>query len=216
MWFAIKHGVRNSFNMSGRDSRHTFWYYVLFVYILTIAISSAATIPATFGAIFKGVKEGLANPEVSPQAQSEAMAAAMSDMIPITIWLGVATGLLLLFALAASFVRRLHDSGLSGWWALLPAALQVACLSLLPSQADRMRDVMAKTASGDPLANLSALESSLNFGTLMGWGALGLVILFGSRKSKDGPNRFGLEPYDVVKAEAQLRAERRNPRNDKF
>jgi uncharacterized membrane protein YhaH (DUF805 family) len=212
MWLAIKRGVRNSFNMNGRDSRHTFWYYLLFVYLLTIAISSVATIPATFGAIFKGMRESIANPEISQQAQSEAVAATIIDIVPITIWLGLATGILLLFALAASLVRRLHDSGLSGRWALLPAAMQVGGLSLLPSQADRMRDAMAKAASSDPLANLNALESSLNIGAIMGWGAIGLVILLGSRKSNDGPNRFGNEPYDVVRAEAQMRNDRRTNR----
>ena len=43
---AIRHGLANLLNFSGRDARQTFWYYVLFVYVVTTVVTVLAMIPA--------------------------------------------------------------------------------------------------------------------------------------------------------------------------
>jgi uncharacterized membrane protein YhaH (DUF805 family) len=42
---AIKYNLANLFNVSGRDARQTFWYYVLAIVVLHIAASMAISIP---------------------------------------------------------------------------------------------------------------------------------------------------------------------------
>ena len=42
---AIKHGLANLFNVSGRDARQAFWFYVLFIYIVIIALGVRKSTP---------------------------------------------------------------------------------------------------------------------------------------------------------------------------
>lgn len=42
---AIRHGLSNLLAFAGRDARQAFWYYVLFVYIVTTAISMCISLP---------------------------------------------------------------------------------------------------------------------------------------------------------------------------
>ena len=83
------HALKNYANFSGRASRKEFWMFVLFYFLTLIA------------ATFIDVLTGLFSEDAG---------------------LGVFSGLLLLFYLVPSialYVRRFHDLGHSGWWAIL-------------------------------------------------------------------------------------------------
>jgi uncharacterized membrane protein YhaH (DUF805 family) len=187
---AIKYGLGNLFNFNGRDARQTFWYYVLFVYIVVTAITMLAMIPmmiGMFSAIFEAAKTGA--PEASVNAM---MPALMGDMIGSILWLSIGTGVAMVILLAASLVRRLHDSGMSGWWALGPGVIQVIGLAMLPRQLALMQD-MFKDMDPAKLNNPATMMQMQGNG-LIGWVAIGLVIWFGVRKSTPGPNPYGVEP----------------------
>jgi uncharacterized membrane protein YhaH (DUF805 family) len=197
---AIRHGLGNLLNFEGRDARQAFWYYVLFIYIVTVAISMVVTIPMMIQGFMVGIREGMAtsqpgDPVAARAAAQTAMAHAMSGTISATMWLGLVTGLLMLAGLAASFVRRLHDSDLSGLWALIPCAMQIANLVMAPMLVRRMVDNLAQLTPAGPTAAIQPIQGSVGAATLLGWGAVILIIVLGARKSTPGPNRFGEAPF---------------------
>lgn len=193
---AIKHGLGNLLNGAGRDARQPFWYYVLFLYALTIAISMAVSMPLMIESMVVGVRQGMdmANahdPAAVEAATEAAMLTSMAESMKTAMWVSVGLSVILLFGLAASLVRRLHDSDLSGWWALIPGALQAVTIALAPQQIDQL-DEMLKAQMTDPMAGFAGMGSP---GTLAGWAAILAVIILGVRKSTPGPNRFGEAPF---------------------
>lgn len=195
MLAAIKHGLGHLLNFDGRDARQAFWYYVLFVYLVMIGISMVVVVPMTVQALVTGVQQGIAagqsdDPLAGQLATQAAIEGAMRDMMSTMMWVASATNLLMMVLLAASFVRRLHDSDLSGWWALVPGAIQLANLILAPAVMRRMMDIL--TRPGDPMAGM---QSSMGAASLLGWAAIIVVVVLGVRKSTAGPNRYGEAPF---------------------
>lgn len=197
---AIKHGLGNLGNFEGRDARQAFWYYVLFLYIVTLAISMVVTVPMMIQGFMTGIREGInasqsGDPVAAQAATQAAITNSMSGMISTSMWLGVVTGLLMLAGLAAAFVRRLHDSDLSGLWALIPAAVQLGNLLLAPVMMRQMMDNLTHMNPGDPTAGFRAMQGSVGAASLLGWVAIIAVIVLGVRKSSPGPNRYGETPF---------------------
>jgi uncharacterized membrane protein YhaH (DUF805 family) len=197
---AIRHGFTHLARFDGRDARQAFWFWVLFLYIVTTVVTMAVTMPMTMGMMATGFQQGLAqadNPDrVAAEAATRAgMGLAVARYIPAIMWTTLITGVVFLVAPAAAFVRRLHDSGLSGLWALLPGGLQAANLAALPAQIGRMRETMLASMSGNPMAGMGAIKSSFGIGAIAGWSAILIVIALGARKSTPGPNRYGDVPF---------------------
>jgi uncharacterized membrane protein YhaH (DUF805 family) len=197
---AIKHGLSNLGNFEGRDARQAFWYYVLFLYVITVAVSMVVTVPMIFQSFMVGIREGIkasqsGDPVATQVATQTAMMHSMTGLFSTSMWIGVVTGFLMLAGLAAAFVRRLHDSALSGYWALLPGAIQVANLMLAPMLMRRMMDNLAQSMPGDPMAGFHAMQSSAGAASLFGWIAIILIIVLGVRKSTPGPNQYGEAPF---------------------
>jgi uncharacterized membrane protein YhaH (DUF805 family) len=197
---AIKHGLGNLGNFAGRDARQAFWYYVLFLYIVTLAISMVVTVPIMIQGFLTGIREGInasqSNDPVAAQAAAQAAVAnAMSGAISISMWLSLATGLVMLAGLAAAFVRRLHDSGLSGLWALIPAAIQLGNLVLAPMMVRQVMANIRHITPGDPAAGFRAMQGSVGAASLLGWAAIIALVVLGVRKSTPGPNRYGEAPF---------------------
>ncbi len=192
MFDAIRHGLANLFNFSGRDARQSFWYYVLFLFVVQYGVSLLVTLPLTFGSMADSFR--MASHGATPQEVNAAMAASMSSMLGITMWVGVISGIAMILLLAASFVRRLHDSGLSGWWAALPVAIHLVNIARMPVQMAQAQSAMiAMQTRSDPQAFIGQFQGQVGW-MLLGWGALAAVIVLGVRKSTPGDNRFGPEP----------------------
>lgn len=199
MLAAIKHGLGNLTNFHGRDARQAFWYYVLFVYLITMVIGMMVSIPMTTEAMMTGVQQGIANAGNPDKAASDAAAqaaivASMRGYMPVLVWSSFATAAILLIGLAASLVRRLHDSGLSGTWALIPLGLQAINLAFIPTQLGRLEEMLAAQFT-DPFAAFKVYDGLLGLGAVAGWIAIVLVIVFGVRKSTEGPNPYGEAPF---------------------
>lgn len=187
---AVKYALSNLTNFQGRDARQTFWYWVLAVYIAIFAVSLVVTVPTMIAAIGEAVQTAMRNPE-NPAAMEAMMNDRISSMIGSTMWLSVATSAATLLLLAASTVRRLHDSDLSGWWALVPGGAQLAVLILMPAQISRMTQFVAGASGTGP--NLAADPYSAMFSAagLLAWVPWIALIVLGVRKSSEGPNRYG-------------------------
>lgn len=115
----------------------------------------------------------------------------MSSMISATMWLSVGTSAVTLVLLAASTVRRLHDSDLSGWWALVPGGLQVAVLVLMPMQIAKMTELVAGASGTGPNLSADPFGAMFTASGLLAWLPWAALIALGVRKSNEGPNRYG-------------------------
>jgi uncharacterized membrane protein YhaH (DUF805 family) len=204
MFTAIRHGLTNLTNVQGRDSRPAFWYWFLFLYLITTAISIVVVWPMmgrVMGSVMQAAAAQAANPAPDQAAAQAAVMSAMGgsvgDMIPVIVTGSLITALILVCGLAAALVRRLHDSGLSGWWALLPAGFQAVSAASVPAQMVRLQEGMQAMAGGDPAGMLRVMQGAYSWGPMAGWAALASLILLGVRESGRGANRFGEAPFVV-------------------
>ena len=188
---AIKYGLRNLFNVTGRDARQTFWYFVLAVYLVFTALSMMLMVPVMIQ-MFSGAID--AAQTGASEAQTQAIIRnQMGGMMQSIGWMGVASGVGMVLLLGASFVRRLHDSDLSGWWTLIPAAVYAFALSQMPAQIQAMSATLADPAAYSPQNPFATMQAQ-GYMAMLGWIPMVIVILLGVRKSTDGPNRFGTDP----------------------
>jgi uncharacterized membrane protein YhaH (DUF805 family) len=201
MFEAIKHGLGNLLNFNGRDARQAFWFYVLFVYLISIVVSMVVAVPMMFHGVMDGIRVGTAagqssDPAAVQAATEAAITGSMMDAMASMMWVGLVTNLLMMLVLAASFVRQLHDSDLAGWWALIPGAMQIANMILAPALMQRMFERMHQMqAAGDPMDGMRGMQSSMSTASVLGWGAILFVIAIGIRQSTPGPNRYGEAPF---------------------
>jgi uncharacterized membrane protein YhaH (DUF805 family) len=189
---ALKYALSNLLNFSGRDARQTFWFYVLMLYIAMMALAFLVAAPACVEMIAGMMKTIRLNPD-DPTAMNGMMARSMGDLMSSIMWLSFGSKVAAMLLIAASLVRRLHDSNLSGWWALLPAVGQLVALAFLP---DKTRTVMAMTQAmyGPDPAAMAGFQNQFALVSLVGWIPWIALIVIGVRKSTPGPNRYGASP----------------------
>jgi uncharacterized membrane protein YhaH (DUF805 family)/cold shock CspA family protein len=121
-WSCFWRGVTaNYFNFAGRAPRREFWFYVLFWMIIYIAL--------VVGSFVFEAATGMLDTR---------------EMFPVTtVVVGIGFVLLTLIPWIALTVRRLHDVGMSGWFALLIQPLMffslgyivLIVIGIIPSQA---------------------------------------------------------------------------------
>ena len=99
---AIRHGFSNYVNFSGRTPRSLFWWWVLFVFVLLFVLG------------------------IIDSATMSSM-----DIDPTGRPLSLIASLLLLLPNLGMGVRRLHDTGRSGWWILIGLVPFVGVLVLI-------------------------------------------------------------------------------------
>lgn len=95
---AIKHVFRNYANFRGRASRSEFWWFYLFMTIVS-------------GALYAISMVGIAT---SPDPQRWGLLAQVGIILTIVWFLAT------ILPVSAVWFRRLHDSNKSGWWYILP------------------------------------------------------------------------------------------------
>ncbi len=188
---AIQYHLRHLADFTGRDARQTFWYWFLALFIVNIVASTIATVPIMIETMtigFEAARNG--NPEAAQATMMSAMGDRVASMIVLSLVLGAANLLLI----AAAFVRRLHDSGKSGIWALVAGVVYVVSLLLTWSRADDAAALMREIAAAQDPDTVFAMQSKMAWEGLLGYVPLVMVIGFGLLKSDPEPNRFGEEP----------------------
>jgi uncharacterized membrane protein YhaH (DUF805 family) len=109
-------------------------------------------------------------------------------------FVGPVVSLAMLLPTLAVSVRRLHDSGLTGWWLLAPYA--VSALGVVTCVAGLMTAVgpffLGHADSGDVDAVLSIVLFAAGFGLLLGAVVLNIILMV--RGSTWGPNKYGPSP----------------------
>jgi len=111
--------------------------------------------------------------------------------------------LVMLLRLAAAVVRRLHDSGRSGWWASPVFAIQIAIPIMFATIFPAMFETLGKIRPTMSQAETSATfdPTMQSFSLLWSIGMLGflltiVLIVFLVLPGTVGPNRFGDDPLN--------------------
>jgi uncharacterized membrane protein YhaH (DUF805 family) len=108
---AIKHGLRDWLVYRGRASRSGYWWFILFTAIVWVALDVIVFVIAASSPAAPGV----------PIVVLLVIIAVL--FVIVAIYLGLAE--------LALLVRRLHDTGRSGWWVLIGLAPLVGPIILL-------------------------------------------------------------------------------------
>jgi len=155
---------------SGRSPRREYWMFVLFTFLVSIALSIVDSVLGLGGhtSSYRSATNG-----------GFAAGAGTSGGILSSIW-----SLAVLIPSIAVGVRRLHDIDRSGWWMLAPVLIMVLALV---SALGRLGANPDASMFGFGVFFLIALFVA---------GIMGIVLLVwfcmhGTR----GPNRFGPDPY---------------------
>ena len=195
---AVKYNLTHLLDLNGRDARQTFWYYVLFLFLVYVALAmvgSFVLIGSVVGPVIEAANAGASEAEMQAR-----MGARMGDIMGSILWVSLAANLVMDILLAAAFVRRLHDSNSSGWWAVAVLAAQIAgtaaAIPMMDAMQDFMREAMDPANMANP-AHMQAMigrQSQIGVYSVVGWIGTILVIVFGVLPSTEGPNRFGEAP----------------------
>lgn len=189
---SISYNLANLGNFNGRDARSTFWWYMLFLILIQFVVTIVISIPMyveMFGAAFEAAQMG-----ADPEQLNAAMISGLADNVRSAAYFGLAISFISAGLFAASFVRRLHDSGKPGWWLVLALApfLYTAVMNVV-----NIDDVIAVTESAmtrtDPNKAFGD-QSRLYFYSIIGWVGYLVTIAFGVLESDDGPNAYGEQP----------------------
>ena len=91
-------------NFSGRATRSEFWYFILFYYLLCL--------PFCMLAFWTGLGNAF-------------------QLFYLTVGIAIIIGLLIMVPIYAACVRRLHDTGRSGWWIFLYFIPYIGTIALI-------------------------------------------------------------------------------------
>jgi len=180
-----------SFN--GRESRSAFWPYFGCAFAVAMVASWIAMVPLMSDMMAKASRLAMEDPSavtttVGPGSYSVRIEAGppevMPDLGPFFVVMDVMV-LALVVLLAAAVCRRLHDSGLRGWFGLMPLPFLATGFAVFPKL---MRQF---ATSSDPDMALFGLMFANNIAYLAAVGGLVLLLV---RVGTPGENRFGPPP----------------------
>jgi uncharacterized membrane protein YhaH (DUF805 family) len=188
MLAAIKYNLAHVADFTGRQDRPTFWWYFLFLAIIELVLTMALSGSMAAGGMaqaYQAAQSGASQQEIQAQVVRH-----MSGNMGTMVWLVSAIKAIVAALLVAAFVRRLHDSNNSGWWAALAVVVEIAAIGFVLSKIPELQANAAAMTSGDMTA-AAAGRSQLSLIRLLGWVAPVIVLVFGVMKSSPGPNRYG-------------------------
>lgn len=168
---AIKTCFKKYCVFKGRARRSEYWYWILFTFLVSLGISALQGLLA----IPVLIKDG--SPEM---------------MVTISSAISIAFGVAVFLPTLGVNVRRLHDTGRSGWWVLLLYLIEVAAI------------VFIFAGVGFDYFITNTLPEEMNL-TLISIG--GIIMLFAIvlaivmlvwliKDSTPGPNKYGPNPKE--------------------
>jgi uncharacterized membrane protein YhaH (DUF805 family) len=187
-------------DFNGRENRQPFWLWVLTVMATATIAWMFAFVPlfvGTFGRIEQFARD---HPDqvmrtVGPGSYSIQVHGDHPELMPD---IGMLLPLLAIIALvgivllAAAVVRRLHDSGRSGWWGIVPLPFLFSGLALSSMVFGSFTRLAASNADPDPAVFKYFALLMLN--NLLYLGTIGLLIVLLSLAGTQGDNRYGRDP----------------------
>jgi uncharacterized membrane protein YhaH (DUF805 family) len=184
MLSAIRYNLANLGNFKGRDRRSTFWFYILALAVIQVAIGwviSVVLAGSVAGDVLSVVQQGAGG-----GALQERMIAHLTTMLRVAGWVSAIVTVVMIGLVVASFTRRLHDAGKPGWIAGLTAVIQIAGIVLkIAAIAMTVRMLDADQAPVDHARLI------LTSGSLVAWLPVAIIVAFGGWPSSTRDNRHG-------------------------
>jgi uncharacterized membrane protein YhaH (DUF805 family) len=173
---------------SGRETVDQFWAWagtVLFALFVGFSLAGRFVLSDWFAGVERIARE---NPElvtrsVGPGHYSVRVEGHHPELVPALlpfITLAAAFGVIAILLLGAALTRRLHDSGRTGLWALLPIPFLLAGFWLMPQ--------LFRSWATVPDFQLFFLLFANNVVYLA---TIALLVFFTTRNGTPGPNRYG-------------------------
>jgi uncharacterized membrane protein YhaH (DUF805 family) len=189
--------LRSLARFSGREKRQPFWLWVFVVVAVATISWMAVFLPVVIGAFGRMEQFARRHPDqvtrtVGPGSYSIQVHGNHPELMPDGTLLIPAISVISLVAivlLAAAVARRLHDSGRSGWWGVIPVPFLIAgfaVISVVFSSFDQ-----TATSDGEPGAAFFGYFALMMINNLLYFAALGLLVSFCVRQGDWGENRFG-------------------------
>lgn len=203
----IVRGFKKLADFKGRDRRSQFWPFAGVAYGIFYVVQSVAT-QVVLMPIQLAINR---NAEQLVFVQTEASDAAGELVVspgffPLVLFEGVDfTPLMIIMALgsvayvvllAAAVSRRLHDRGLSAWWAGGYYLLSHIPIAMMAVGMSKLGPVIEGAEAWNPQMMGPAMMwviSGVSLGSLLSIGGLVLLIQL-CLQGKAGPNRYGPEP----------------------
>jgi len=190
----VLRGFRKLATFGGRDSRGQFWPYAAVV-LVVVFVSMGVGVTFAMSGFFAEVEQfAAAHPEAttvqaSPRSYSISIDGSHPDApVPdlggffVTLGVSVAAAIALL---AAAVSRRLHDSGRTGFWGLLPVPFLLFGIGFFPVMMNSMM------TEAEPDIGLFFLLFGNNMLYLV---ALATLVVLLSLSTSPKPNRHGDPP----------------------
>lgn len=170
---AIRAGLYRALDFEGRARRSEFWFFILFG---MICVMTAISLDSALGTPKLGIMPDHGLPEDYKQSLFYTFRAS-NYMIESVV------GLALFIPLFSVMVRRLHDVGLPGYWAIAYYALGFV-------SGPTVGEMMKMVEAGEPeIANgFMMLIAVANLA------AFAAFAIFALRDSDKGPNQYGASP----------------------
>lgn len=188
---ALRYNLANLTRFSGRDPRGLFWPWAVFLFLMSQLVGMLAAIPLMVRMFSGAVQQaGRTQPgeRVSPDqlVQEIGMGSMMQDIAVV----GAVVTLVVMLLLAAAVVRRLHDTGRTGWWGLLPVPFQLIGFAFQPQL---LEQAGARPTQPDPGLLMPLFINNAVYLLALAW----LIFLL-VRKGTPGPNRYGDAPTQAA------------------
>jgi uncharacterized membrane protein YhaH (DUF805 family) len=193
-------GLVGIFNFNGRMALHDFWPYAITVVLILYGVGSVLGIwlqleitqrmgaSVWFGDTY--------DPEMI-ERQAEQTLALMNELFRYFIPYAAISLALHVIPLAAAVIRRLHDAGRTGWWALMPLPFSVYGIYLMGNVFSRLPDFVTSRPA-DPVIFAFVLEIFTVLGVSLLWLAalITLIILLCGRQGPKS-DRYGPPPTPI-------------------
>ena len=199
---ALSLGFRNIATFSGRTPRRLFWPFAGVIFGAGYILFMIALFPAVGGVLMNASAGAMHNPrefqanedwvavgnQVFVANAATEQAATLPPVLTAMLWSVLAFVAVLVLLLSSAVVRRLHDTGRSGWWGLLPLPFLFTGLGMMPL----MMSLLEADSEGDVMAWATGLFV-VNAIYILAVIALGVFLV---QPSEPGANRFGAVPVD--------------------
>jgi uncharacterized membrane protein YhaH (DUF805 family) len=179
---------RMLFDFRGRENRSSFWPYAVAVFALSTVLSMLAVMPSMYVTMRSMHDYAKRHPENVTVTQGPGQYSIQvhgggftPDVGPMFWMLGLAF-IATVVLYAAAVVRRLHDTGRSGWWGLMPLPFIAFSIVAMPQVFESVR---AGNGRGLGLFFAVFFSNALYLITLI------ILIVLLASKSTEGRNRFG-------------------------
>ena len=178
---------------SGREGRKSFWIWAALNLGLSMVMAAAVMVPMVIDMFTRIERFADEHPELvtrtyGPGSYSVQVKGHHPELMPdfSAVMTGFGLSVSLTVALlAAAVVRRLHDTGRTGAWGLLPLPFLAAGLVLMPGLFKSFE------GAGEPDLGMFFL---LFVNNLVYLASLGVLIALLAGKGTAGDNRFGPPP----------------------